>query len=380
MIEVEFLEDTYIRRNLNSMIQTEIGYINSGESIEVEANPIQGQSRTHRIRGHAVTSNLWYTCQNGWYYWYGSTDIGYNQLTSEARVFVSQPQIDVSTIDLSRLARFTLPEPVINNNIIELFWKHKIFGANIRVAVLDSGYRRGFDNIADYKFDYRYGADEKKYGEPYIDDMNHGGKCLALMKYCSMSFIGLSPQIDLFFFQIKPTYSRDYEIIVKRLISAIKKCKQEGVHIVNISQALDRKRITDETYLLLQQAINDFSKTGIIICAGGNKNRSDWEHIVPAQCDNVLAVSSFSYKDGSIIDNSLFYDDINFRIENSKVVMPDGSGFGSSSCAAVIMSSYLALILSKVDKSRLSYIVQKLYRYKPPNKIFTVSKFLNQLQ
>lgn len=382
-MEITFLENTLIRTSIESSSLLEnnfqnhvLGYIRQGKTIEVLNDTRQSRvSITDKVNNTLVTSNKWFKDNNGWFYWYGSTDVGFEKISTKPKKFSRQNQIDISTIDLDNLNSYTIPEPITNNNIIDTFWKKGIYGQDVNVAVLDSGYTSEYDNIADFKFDRR-GVD---LGLPFIDENNHGGKCLALIKYCSNSYIGLSPKANLFFFQIKPSFSVDYEDVALTLTSAIEECKQKGIHIINISQALNKRKVSDNTYDRLQKAINNFSSDGIIICSGGNNGLVGWEKIVPAHCDNVITVSSFSYRNNKIKNNSLFYPRVDFRIENSRVVMPDNSIFGNSSCSAVLMTSYLSLVISMLGLSKLKIIKDRLGTYNPGNRVFSITNFINHI-
>ena len=379
MKEIEFLEDTYIRRSVDDLDVMPIGIISANSKIMVKKEMVVG----HRINkdyvnGVIISSDKWYQCQNGWYYWYGGTRAGIQEAKGE--IAEPEPQVDIATFDFDNLPESVLvPEVIGRYNVIDGFWKKKLFGKDIKIAVLDQGFKPNFDILPSEK---KYEFTTEDGSESFFRKSNHGGKSLALIKYCSSNYFAFAPKSDLYFFLVESNATDDHEELAKNIIKSIDKCIELNIDIINLSMGLDKSSMNLETVDKFEKAIDRFNQKGIFICAGGNDfvdDRSS-KNIIPGSFDNTISVGSFIKTNNGIEDKSMIYDHTNFRIESDKVKMPmNERPYSKSSCASVIMTSMLALAKSKMPNKKATDIFNALKTYKPSDRIFDFNEFLNKL-
>ena len=382
MLEVQFLEDTYIRRDLNSMVHTEMGYIHSGESIFVKPDPLKGVTRTHRIKGITVTSDLWYTCLNGWYYWYGSTDIGYRDLLVKSQKLIKEAQLKLSDVPWETISfdPQKMSKAISTYNLTSEFWKFKKLGTGVKLAILDRGFKAHFDILDDaHKFNITNESNKRN----FIDSSNHGGKSIALAKYLSEKYYGLCPGVDLYFYKIQYAFTPTIDQIIKNIISAIDDCTEKNIEIINLSWAVHPSSLIDKDLIpKLNKAIDRFCQKGLFICASGNSDHLNGnqkgEELIPGSFQSTVCIGSYLMENSNKIPNSLTHENVDYYLQSHDLKLPYFEKYNNSSSATVLFSSIMALMKSKYSSTnaKLKKVIKK---DSLTNKYFSISQFIQNL-
>ncbi len=350
MREITFLEDTWIRTSIandtlldNDFNKHVLGFIRKGKTIKVKDGTHRSNIRiTDRVNNFSITSDRWFTDQNGWYYWYGSTSEGYqeiiSQFTSESNELNKWPDSfwnNFSYIENAEKINWALERLDIVNN----FWTEGIRGNDIRIAILDDGIRGNNKNLNVVK--------ESNYGFPQY---NHGTKCANLIGGKGIAGVfGIAPESQILSYCI----SHDNNSIpnINRVNLALNEAIEDEVNIINMSFYISEKNqfLNSPQYNLMKTLISKAHAKGIL-CISSFGNTPYRRKYYPSCFEDCLSIGGYDTQ-GQPLKKMPKNDSLDFLSpgENLRVHLgdSDNSFFGETSASSAFTSGIMALIIQR---------------------------------
>lgn len=364
-MEVTFLENTWIRKSIehsqlsNTVIQSNniLGYIKKGKSIEVEDTIYSSTTTLNELVNNVkITSNQWVKCNNGWYYWYGSTMNGFSSL--QASHSPNEIRLgNISSWNSVELSASNSNWGMRNLGIQETFWNERnISGKGIKIAILDDGVPKNLQNVKVAK--------EIHFGIPKY---SHGVKCATIMSGNGTTGIfGLAPDAEILSYTVcndmnsKP----NPELLVRAMEDIIQNHKKIKIDIINMSFFLSN------SYLgvfkdILKKLITEATELGII-CVASQGNVGFEKPYYPACFKDCLSIGGYEIN-GKVFHEMPKNNCLDILSPSNNMIIGYSSGlpiyFGGTSAACSLMSGALALLL-QLNSDHKYNLIRMIREYK----------------
>ncbi len=295
MKKIRFIENTKIRKKQEINQSAVLGRMRKGKIIDVIGEAVPGIEYSDEVSDKTITTNLWYQCKNGWYYWAGGTVDGKDSKFNQFKEWEIHTQYNFrDRLKISDDKRAIVDE-----------WT-ETGGAGIKIGIIDSGLDLNHNNLIYYlkenndKF-YNFTSTG---GPRQVSGLkrSHGTICTLLIAgrpYGNNKFIGAAPFAELFYFKVVEDNTGIPE--TKNIINAISKAVSLNLDIITISAGQPASKANPILKTKLDEILEKANQKQVIVVVAARENNNT-ELSLLAQNPNTIAVD-VSYGQPSLINH-----------------------------------------------------------------------------
>jgi subtilisin family serine protease len=322
-----------------------------------------------------ITNNLgkWVKDRDGYYYWEeGLTNtIG---LSTSLSSFPGQAAIDFDENKMSWA--FSSSDGI---DVLSLWNSEKLFGQNVRVAVLDSGINSAISDLTNSIEDKINDLRSFVNNESVDDDFGHGTSCASIISSQGLNLYGVSPKIKLIIGKI---YSNNVGQTPEILLAALKwACEERKADIISMSFSFPYIKTDNNEVPVKYKQVADYIKlmsstqNKLFISSIGNlgEEAKDFDSF-PANTEGCISVGAFGHDklawSGSSWNSKISFvapgvDIKGYNLSGQKVVLQAATSFACPFAVAAI-----ANLLSYYKSNDIPYssteFINKLVFDSPP--------------
>ncbi|WP_462226919.1 S8 family serine peptidase [Alkalibacterium sp.] len=283
---------------------------------------------------------------------------------SSVKAISQQENVERVTYDQEMKTTQTDSSPAIssddwNQDMIGTFdaWDEDVTGRDVRVAVLDTGFYDGHNDISFAGGHSIFGENHSKGADDWTNDHDGHGTHVASIIGADQHTPaqGIAPNVDLFGVKIYHSEGGN-RTNAGSLIAGIQWAIDNNIDIITISSGFARH---DEE---IHNKIKEADRQGILVIAASG-NLSDSKKIIdyPAAYEEVIAVSNVT-RDGYRADDSMIADENEFAAPGTNILglgiaSPDSfSNMSGTSQATPHVAGIAALLMEKYPNESAAQI------------------------
>lgn len=283
---------------------------------------------------------------------------------SSIKEISQQDNVDRITYDQEMQTTQTASSPALtsddwNQDMVGTFdaWDQDVTGQNVRVAVLDTGFYDGHNDISFAGGYSIFGENHSKGADHWTNDHDGHGTHVASIIGADQHTPaqGIAPNVDLFGVKIYHSEGGN-RTNAGSLIAGIQWAMDNNMDVITISSGF--KYPSDDIHQKIKEAHNQ----GIlIVAASGNIRNSSYSIEYPAAYPEVIAVSNIT-RDGYRADDSKIADENEFAAPGTNILglgisSPDSfSTMSGTSQATPHVAGVAALLMQKYPNESAAQI------------------------
>ena len=316
----------------------------------------------------------WYEDKEGYYYW-GN---GVSGKISFSIPLLTIPEQTIIPFDDNKMSWAFSSD---NLNILSLWNTEKLFGQNVRIAVLDSGINTSISEVLNAVEDKDQDLKSFVPNESIEDDFGHGTSCASIISSQGFDLYGVSPKSKLIIGKIYSTqFAQTPEILLAALQWA---CEERNADIISMSFSFPYVKTGTNEVPLKYKQVADYiqqmatSQNKLFIASVGNLGENAKEFSAfPANSKGCISIGACGKNkmawSGSSWNTEVSFvapgmDIIGYSLTGQKVTLQPATSFACPFAVAIVADLISHFKTNNIPYSSTDFVSKLVFDPSPVN-------------